>query len=233
MHDCERFAIDYVGLVRECSELLQALLDAKAISLPAQAYDSNNYRVVGPNSRKVKMEDTASNTNNPVFVHLVKNILWEDKEWEQAQPDIKALSRKGKHVGRVSWIQIAGEWCHKYLSERGMLSMTTLVRKDATSISFKSLPRESYDCQAQAQGMKHEAEQREMLIKQAENVGCTVHTAIPMPKPLEQGETESQEDRIMRMLAERGLLAFKGADGRATLLPFKPGDMVIMPKSRS
>lgn len=122
-------SIDYIGLVHECSDMLQALLDKNIIRLRDQPDD---YKAVGDPSLNDKKKYTKS--YNSLFYRLIEQILWEDKEWEQAQAGFKKLRKAGGDVKRVSWIGLAGQWCQQYLSERRKLSMAGTTKTPEVEI---------------------------------------------------------------------------------------------------
>ena len=109
--ETKRFKIDYIELTKSSNGLLKSLLDSQKIDLPDHALDPNNYYVRGNRSEKLA---ALSNSSNTVFVHLVKQSLWEDKEWELAEPERKAMAKKTTGImGRKKYIAIAGRLCEK------------------------------------------------------------------------------------------------------------------------
>lgn len=123
MKETDHMSIDYVGLPRFCSDLLSGLLHSKRIMLPDSALNPDNYYTRQSSTPSNEHPDRVdpSNTNNPVLAHLVKNILWEDKEWEEKmQSQDKKLAKQNKLAGRVSWLSVAGQWCQEYLDKKGV-----------------------------------------------------------------------------------------------------------------
>jgi hypothetical protein len=59
-----------------------------------------------------------TNSYNLVFVHLMQQILWEDKEREIAEPDIR---KKGVVILNKSDLQIAGDLVNGWLENNGLL----------------------------------------------------------------------------------------------------------------
>jgi hypothetical protein len=73
--------ITYITLTKQCNALLQHIVDSKRIRLPTSARDPENFHF--PKT----YHSGPSNSNNLVFVHLMQQILWEDKECEIVKPD--------------------------------------------------------------------------------------------------------------------------------------------------
>lgn len=85
--------------------LLQRILDFKRISLKPDAYDAVRY---------------STDSNNLLFVHLLHQILWEDKEREIVAPE---FNKKGLTLNK-SDSAIAGELVNAWLKKEGLMRDT-------------------------------------------------------------------------------------------------------------
>jgi hypothetical protein len=105
--------IPYITLTKHCNALVQHILDSKRINLPASVRDPRNF--IFP---KTWDHSGPTNSYNLVFVHLMQQILWEDKEREIAEPDIR---KKGVVILNKSDLQIAGDLVNGWLENNGLL----------------------------------------------------------------------------------------------------------------
>lgn len=101
-------------MTKQCNALLQHILDQKRITLPDSAHNPANFRA----TRNVK--DATPDSQNPVFVHLVQQILWENKERELAEPEMR---KQGRFITNKSDLQIAGEMTAQWLKDQGLLTV--------------------------------------------------------------------------------------------------------------
>jgi hypothetical protein len=197
--DCVRFSIDYILLVQDCSTLLKTLLDTDTIGMSDEAYDPDHYKLARADGSRSKTPATI--TSNPVFVHLVRNILWEDKEWEQAQPTFKAMEKKGHGVLRISWIERAGKFCQQYLSERSFLTATGYMKQDLKPFDLTSSEHDFHPPGHSRLKADTTTEPilDEDMIKQARDTGFTVVTELPKPNVAAQGAASRRTKRSFEL----------------------------------
>jgi hypothetical protein len=94
-----------VPLTKQCNTLLQRILDFKRISLKPDAYDAVSY---------------STDSNKLLFVHLLHQILWEDKEREIVAPE---FNKKDPNLNK-SDSEIARELIDAWLKKEGLMKDT-------------------------------------------------------------------------------------------------------------
>lgn len=112
---------DYVGLTSTCNDFLQALMDSKLIEFDVPASQES----------KVQAEKRRLSSARIENVHIVQQILGEDKERSLAEPELR---RHKAVIASRSDIEIAGEFVQKYLEDKSLLQE---VERASALMSFQ------------------------------------------------------------------------------------------------
>lgn len=115
-NDTKGLSINYISLTRACNGILRGLKETGKIEIDKRAWH--------PSSTHIRGDQNFSGdpAHDMQVLHYVKEILWEEKDWEQVNALLyKQVTEGRKILLRKNYIGFAGEWCQEFMRKQGLL----------------------------------------------------------------------------------------------------------------
>lgn len=133
---CKRASIDYISMTRNCTDLLQCLLDAGVLDVFLNSELSSTAKVIkkqlASTWRSLKLEDRPES-----IIFITECLLWQDKSWFEKKSKAKKDRRDGDET-KAGSLRTVGSSVEKHLHDRGLLILDDTKKDVSASESSES-----------------------------------------------------------------------------------------------